>query len=149
MTYFWFVKKNNKRTLYFFFSFVWFFFLEDISTHRDNTHSVSPLWLTETTFSHILTSGDSTLTLSISTHRDNTHSILHFDFQHLTSWKCIHSTTFFFLVLPFRLELLQPRTQPQKFHETLKETNNQQGRRHVPPRTRCYISIYRYLTWNT
>ena len=30
-------------------------------------------------------------------------SLLHFDFQHSTPRKCIHSGTFFFLVLPFRL----------------------------------------------
>ena len=90
------------------------------------THSLShfhflTLWLTETA-----------------------HTLLHFDFQrqhslsplsntiqmHIT-WVCVHSANFFFLVLPFRLDLFQPRTQPQKFLQTLKETNNQHGRRHV------------------
>ena len=94
---------------------------------------------------------DSTLSLilSIATYRDNTLSLLHFNFQHSTPWKCIHSVTFFFLVLPFQLELLQPWTQPQKFHQTPKEKNNQHGRRHIPPRICYYISIYQYLTWNT
>ena len=61
---------------------------------------------------------------------ETTLSDLHFDFQQSTPRKCIHSTTFFFLVLPFRLDLLQPPTQPQKFRQTPKETNNQHGRRH-------------------
>ena len=88
---------------------------------------------------HIFTYRDSTLSLSL----------LHFDFQQSNPRKCIHSATFFFLVLPFRFDLHQPRTQLQKFRQTPKETNNQHGRKHVPPRIRCYISIYRYLTWNT
>ena len=91
----------------------------------------------------------STHTLSIATYRNNTLSLLHFDFQQSTPRKCIHSATFVFPVLPFWLDLLQPRTQPQKFRQTLKATNNQHRRRHVPPRTRYYIPIYHYLTWNT
>ena len=88
------------------------------------------------------------LTFSL-TETAHTLSLLHFDFQQSTPRKCILSATFFFPVLPFRLDLFQPRIQPQKFHQSQKETNNQRGRRHVPPRIRCYISIYRYLTWNT
>ena len=65
------------------------------------------------------------------------------------TWVRIHSATFFFPVLPFWLDLFQPRTQPQKFRQTPKETNNQHGRRHVPPRIHCYISVYWYLAWNT
>ena len=80
---------------------------------------------------------------------ETTHAFLQFDFQQSTSRKCIHSATFFFPVLPFRLDLLQPPTQPQKFRQTPKETNNQHGRRHMPSSTRCYISIYHYLTGNT
>ena len=82
--------------------------------------------------SHILTSRDDTLSYFV-TSRDKTHTLLHCDFQQSTPRKCIYSATFFFLFWPFRLDLLQPRTQPQKFHQTLKETNNQHGRRHVPP----------------
>ena len=91
-----------------------------------STHSLT-LWLTETAD-----------TLSFT-----------FDFQQSTSRKCIHSANLFFPLLPFQLEFFKPWTQPQKFRQTPKETTNQYGRRHVPPRTRCYISIYRYLTWNT
>ena len=58
----------------------------------------------------------------------------------------VYSATFFFLVRPFQLDLRLPRTQPQKFRQTPKETNNQRGKRHMPSSTRCYISIYRYLT---
>ena len=91
--------------------------------------------------SHILISRDSTLSL-------------HFDFQkHLdlatllyssirVTWMDIYSATFFLPVLPFRLDLFQPRTQPQKFRQIPKETNNQHGRRHVPSRIHCYISVY-------
>ena len=64
-------------------------------------------------------------------------------------WVCINSATFFFPVLPFRLDLFQLRTQPQKFRQTPKETNNQHGRRQVPPRIHCYIPVYWYLAWNT
>ena len=81
--------------------------------------------------------------------RQHTLFLLHFDFQQSTPPKCTHSATFFFLVLLFQLDLLQPRTQPQKFRQTLKETNNQHRRRHMPSRRCYYISIYRYLTWNT
>ena len=43
---------------------------------------------------------------------------LTFDFQYSTPRKCIHSTSFYFLVQPFQLDLLQPRKQPQKFRQT-------------------------------
>ena len=65
------------------------------------------------------------------------------------TWVCIHSATFFFPVLPFWLDFFQLQTQPQKFCQTPKETNNQHGRRHVPPRIYCYISVYWYPAWNT
>ena len=105
-----------------------------------------------------------THSFSIWTYRDNTHThslSLHCDLQKqhalsLIFWHpAINPTkmyTFynlFFLVLPFRLDLLQLPTQPQKFRQTPKKTNNQHGRRHMPSSTRCYISIYHYLTWNT
>ena len=61
------------------------------------------------------------------------------------TWVRIHSETFFFPVLPFWLDLFQPRTQLQKFRQTPKETNNQHERRHVPPRIHCYISLHWYL----
>ena len=134
--------------------FSFFHIFTYISTYKVNT--LFPFWLTVSTHTHTLS-----LSLSLSlthththtffTSRDNTLSLslLHFDFQHSTPRKSIHSVTFFFLVLSFRWDLLQSRTQPQKFRQTPKETTNQHGRRHVPPSTRCYISIYRYLTWNT
>ena len=102
-------------------------------------NSLSPLQLTETihSLSHF------------HLQRQHTLSLLHFDFQQSTPWKCIHSVTFFFLVQPFRLDFFQPWTQPRKFCQTLKETNNQHGRRHVPPRTHCFISIYWYLSPHT
>ena len=52
-------------------------------------------------------------------------------------WVRIHSATFFFPVLPFRLDLFQSRTRPQKFRQTPKGTNNQHGRR-----IHCYIFLY-------
>ena len=79
----------------------------------------------------------------------HTLSLLHFDLLLSTPRKCIHSATFFFTFLPFRLDLHLPRIQPQKLRQTPKETNNQYGRRDFPPRTHCYIFIYRYFTWNT
>ena len=65
------------------------------------------------------------------------------------TWVRIHSATFFFPALPFRLDFFQSRTQPQKFRQIPKETNNQYGRRHVPPRIQYYISVHWYITWNT
>ena len=65
------------------------------------------------------------------------------------TWGRIHSATFFFPVLPFQLDLFQSRTQPKKFRQILKETNNQHGRRHIFPRIHCYISVHWYLAWNT
>ena len=140
-----------------------------IYSRLPRTHSLT-FWLTETAFSlslpPILIYRDSTRTVSLSyilTYRDSTHShSLTFRLTE-TAWPCqfvrcnsirvtwvrIHSATFFFLVLPFRLDVFQPRTQPQKFRQTLKETNNLHGRRHVPPRIHCYISVYWYLAWNT
>ena len=85
----------------------------------------------------------------IFTYRDSTLSRLHFNFQQSTPRKYKHSATFSFLVLPFRLDFFQLRIQPQKFRQTLKETNNPHGRRQMPSSTLCYISIYRYLTWYT
>ena len=108
-----------------------------IYSHLPRTHSLHFDSQRQHTLFHILN------------YRVNALSLLHFYFQLSTLWKCIHSATFFFLVLPFQLDFFQPRTQPQKFHQTPKETNNQHGRRHIPPRIHCYISIYRYLTWNT
>ena len=96
-------------------------------------------------YSRLPSSHSLTLWLPETTH---TLSPLHFDFQQSTPRKCIHSATFFFFVWPFRLDLLQPQTQPQTFCQTPKETNNQHGRRNMPSCTRCHISIYRYLTWN-
>ena len=94
----------------------------------ERTLSLSPLWLTESTYSS---------------------SFFIFDFQQSTATKmytlCNHSLPCY----TFWWYFFQPRTQPQKFRQTPKETNNQHGRRHMPSRTRCYISIYHYLTWNT
>ena len=64
------------------------------------------------------------LTFSILISRDNTLSLLHFDFQQSIPRKCIHFTTFFFLVLPFQLDFFQLRTKPQKCHQTT-ERNKQ------------------------
>ena len=97
----------------------------------------------------------------IFTYRDKTLSVLHFDFQRQHSLSLYLVTqlntcnmgayTFYnlFLILPFRLDSFQPWTQPQKFRQTPKETNNQHGRRHVPPWMHCGIFVYRYLAWNT
>ena len=75
-----------------------------ISTHRDNTLSYTatyrdnflfPFWLPETI-----------------------HSLSYIWFPAVNPTKCILSATIFFLVLPLRLDLLQPWKQPQKFHQT-------------------------------
>ena len=100
-------------------------FLSHILTSRDST--IPSFWLPETAWQCQLV-------------RHNSIRV---------TYERIHSATFFFLVLSFWLDLFQPWTQPQKFHQTPKETNNQHGRRHVPPRIHCYISVYWYLAWNT
>ena len=82
-------------------------------------------------------------TFSIWTYRDNTLS-LSYIFMSSTQppRKCIHSISFFFLVLPFRLDLLQPRTQSQKFRQTPKETTNQHGgKTHTFSHTLLYFFI--------
>ena len=130
-----------------------------IYSRLPRTHSLT-FWLPETILS---------LILSILTYRDSTHTHTHTHTLSLslslslslpeTAWPCqllkhnlmrviwvrIHSATFSLPVLP----LFQPQTQPQKFHQTPNETNNQHERRHVPPRIHFYISVYRYLAWNT
>ena len=114
------------------------------------THSLI-FWLPETAFSlsHILTSRNSTLSLYFWLPETAWPcQLVRHDSIHVT-WVCLHSATFFLPVLPFWLDLFQPQTQPQKFCQTPKETNNQHGRRHVPPRIDCYISVYWYLAWNT
>ena len=59
-----------------------------IATYRDNTLSFT-FSLTETAHTHTHT---------------HTPSLLYFNFQQSIRRKCIHSATFFFLVLPFRLD---------------------------------------------
>ena len=118
------------------------------STYRDNTLSLSlslslSIWLIETALS---------LSLSLSSFRlpETTwpcQFVRHNSIR--VTWVRIYSATFFFPVLPFRFDLFQPRTQPQKFRQTPKETTSQHGRRHVPPRIHCYIFVYRYFAWNT
>ena len=49
---------------------------------------------------------------------------------HVT-WVRIYSVTFFFPVLPFRLDLFQFGARPQKFRQISKETNDQHVRKHV------------------
>ena len=58
------------------------------------------------------------------------------------TWVRIYSASFFFPVLPFQLDLFQPRTQPQKFRQIPKETTNQHGIRHVLLE---YIAILLYI----
>ena len=94
------------------------------------------------THSHILTSRDSTLSLFFSTSRNNLwpcQLVRHNSIR--VTWVRIHSATFFLPVLSFRLDLFQPRKQPQKFRQIPKETNNQHGSRHVPPRIYIYFCI--------
>ena len=130
-----------------------------ILTYRDSTHTHTHTL--SLSLSHTFWLTDTALSLSLShthilTYRDSTLS-LHFWLPG-TAWPCqfvrhnsirvrwvhIHSATFFFPFLPFWLDLFHPRTQPQKFRQTPKETNNQHGRRHVPPRIHCYISVQWY-----
>ena len=95
-----------------------------IFTYRVNT--LFPLWLPERT-----------LSLSPFRQTELTHSS---SFLHLTSSsqppnKCILSATILFLVLPIRLDLLQPKKQKQtrvfRYPPQKKPPTNQHGRRHV------------------
>ena len=110
-------------------------------------------WLPETTL---------TLFLSILIYKDSTHSLSSLRLPETAwlwhnsirvTWVRLHSTTFFFLVLSFQLDLFQPQTQPQKFRQAPKETNNQHGRRHIPPKIHCYIlyidTLHEILTPHT
>ena len=89
--------------------------------------------------------------------RQNTLSLSSFQFPE-TAWPChlviqfntrnMSAYTFCHLFLScsaFSVRFFQPQTQPQKFHQTPKETNHQHGRRHVPPKIHCCIFVYRYL----
>ena len=97
---------------------------------------------------YVLTSRDSILSLSLNLSLSLSFSLSLHLLTHVT-WVRIHSATFLFLVLLFQLDFFQPRTQPQKYRQTPKKTNNQHGRRHIPPRIHCCIFIYRYLARNT
>ena len=116
-----------------------------IYSRLPRTHPLT-FWLTETVLSL-------SLSLSLSLHFQLTEIawpcplVRHNSIR--VTWVRIHSATIFFPVLAFRLDLFQSRTQLQKFRQIPKETNNQHGRRHVPPRILGYISIYWYVTWNT
>ena len=92
-------------------------------------------------FSHILTSRDSTLSSFQFPEIAWPCQLVRHNSVRVT-WVRIHSATFFLSVLPFRLDLFQSRIQLQKFRQIPKETNNQHGRRHVPLRIHCYISVY-------
>ena len=113
-----------------------------IYSRLSRTHSLT-FWLTETANSHSLSLSQFRLPETAGPCQLVRHNSIR------VTWMRIHSATFFFLVLPFRLDLFQPWTQPQKFRQTPKETNNQHGRRHVPPRIHCDISVYWYLIQNT
>ena len=58
------------------------------------------------------------------------------------TWMRIYSTTFFFPILPFWLDLFQSRTRPQTFHQILKETNDQRGRKFSSINTRTQTEEY-------
>ena len=105
----------------------------------------------ELTLSHFDLQRQHSLSLFISTSRNSLILPLNNTIQYniCNMGVYILSATFFLPVLPFQLDLFQPRTQPQKFCQIPKETNNQHGRRHVPPRIHCYIFVYWYLTWNS
>ena len=111
-----------------------------IFTYRVNTLSLS----------HILTYRDSSLSLSlfISTSRNSLTlpvSKTQFNTGNMDAYTFCN---FFLSCSAFTVRLLPASNQPQKFCQTPKETNNQHGRRHVPPRIHCYISVYWYLAWN-
>ena len=108
---------------------------------RVNIHSLSPLRLSQAhslSLSHFDLQRQHTHSLSLSL-----SYILTFSSQPHKDEYILQP--FSFLFLPFQLDLLQPRTQPQKLRQTLKETNNQHERRHVSPRDTLlyfYISIH-------
>ena len=83
------------------------------------THSF-PLWLPETT--HIL---------------------------YLTFWfPAVNPTKMYtFYNLFLSCSTFSVRFAPASNTTTEIPSDNQHGRRHMPSRTRCYISIYQYLTW--
>ena len=91
--------------------------------HSSFKNSFFPFRLTETTRSLSLRLTKTTHFFHFDFQRQHTLSLT-FDFQQSTPQKCILSATIFFIVLPLRLDLLQPRKQPQKFRQTI-ERNKQ------------------------
>ena len=92
--------------------------------------------------SHILTYRDSTLSLFILTSRNSLTLPVSKTQLNTCNMSAYTFCDLFLSYSAFQLDLFQPRTQPQKCGQTPKETNNQHGRRHVPPRIHCYISVY-------
>ena len=78
--------------------------------------------------------------------RDNTHS---FSYVLTSSTKMYTFRNLFLSCSAFSIRLLPSSNTASEISQTPKEITNQHGRRHMPSSTRCYISIYRYLTWNT
>ena len=74
-----------------------------ISTHRDNTFSYT------------------------ATYRDNKLSLLHFDFQHSTPRKCIHSATFSFLSCLFSLTCYSLEHNHRNFIKSQKRQTTNMG----------------------
>ena len=107
--------------------------------------------------SHFLLQRRHTLTHSILTHRDSfslfistSRNSLTLPFSKTQFNTCNMGVyTFYNLFLSsssFSTGLFPASNIDSEIRQTPKETNNQHGRRHVPSRKRCYISIYRYLT---
>ena len=96
-----------------------------ISTHRDNTQSYTV------------------------TSRENTHTLS------LTFWLPTDNPTKMyifcnlFLFCPAFSVRLAPASNATSEISSNPKRDNQHGRRHMSSSTRCNISIYRYLTWNT
>ena len=85
----------------------------------------------------ILTSRNS-FTLPVSKTQINTRNMGAYTFSN-----------FFLCCSAFSVRFVPASNTASEISTNPKETNNQRGRRHIPPRIHCYISVYWYLAWNT
>ena len=126
-----------------------------IFSRRPRTHSLT-FWLPETSLYLSLSlslSPSLAFSLSLSVFISTSRNSLNLPVSKtLLNTRNMGAHTFCDLFLTCsasRLDLFQSRTQPQKFRQIPKETNNQLGRRHNSPKIHCSISVYWYITWNT
>ena len=116
-----------------------------ISTYGDVSLSLSislththTFWLPEIVLSLFISTSRNSLTLPVSKTQLNTRNMGAYTF-------CDP----FLSCSAFSVRLVPASNSASEISSNPEEINDQYGRRHVPPRIHCYISVYWYLAWNT